>query len=154
MKQVPAEIEASGPEGTQWFGGGVDRSTMTLRIGCSAEECEAVSRLLDYSGSTPVKRWRLSAPDSVGSNLDGQVHWILSRLTTDLALWRQLASQYKMDLFCGLFMERPNRGVTLGPETMRQLAERGIEIGFDIYAPDSDTAEQAVAADRAIPRAS
>lgn len=141
MKSVPPEIEASGPEGTQWFGGAVDRSIMTLRVACSGEECEAVSRLLNYSGSTPAKRWRLSAPDSSGSNLDEQTHWILSRLTTDLGIWKQLTSQYKIDLFCGLFLERPNRGVTLGPDTMRQLADRGIEIGFDIYAPDHETAE-------------
>ena len=147
MKPVPPAIDASGPEGTQWFGGAVDRSSMTLRVGCSAEECETVSRLLNYSGSTSGKRWRLPAPDSVGSNLDEQVQWILSRLTPDIAAWKRLAAQYKIDLFCGLFLERSNRGVTLRPETMRQLAEREIELGFDIYAPDDDTAEQAAPSD-------
>jgi hypothetical protein len=117
-------------------GGPVDRSTMTLRIACSADECEAVSRSLDYTGTAPTKRWRLSAPDSPGSDLDGQVLWILSRLSPDLAGWKNLTSKYKMDLFCGLFLERPNRGVSLKPDTMRQLAERNLKIGFDIYAPD------------------
>jgi hypothetical protein len=151
MKPIPPEIEALAPEGTQWFGGPVDRSTMTLRIACSADECEAVSRSLDYTGNAPTKRWQLSAPDSLGSDLDGQVRWILSRLSPDLVVWRNLTSKYKMDLFCGLFLDRPNRGVSLKPDTMRQLAERNLKIGFDIYAPD-ESAEQAVPADRPEPR--
>jgi hypothetical protein len=63
------------------------------------------------------------------------VQWILSRLSSDLAAWRQVTSEYKVDLFCGLFLERANRGVSLEPETMRRLADRGIRFGFDIYAP-------------------
>lgn len=147
MKPIPPEIEALAPEGTQWFGGPVDRSTMTLRISCGADECEAVSRALGYDASMPTKRWRLSAPDSLGSDLDAQVHWIFGRLSRDLAVWNELASKYKMDLFCGLFLERSNRGVSLEPETMKELAERNLRIGFDIYAPD-ESAERTVAADR------
>ena len=143
MKLVPPEVEASGPEGTLWYGGAVDRSSMTLLVRCKAEDCETVSRLLGYTGSTPLKSWHLSAADSEGSNLDEQVHWILSRLTSDLAIWLRLASLYKIDVFCGLFLDRPNRGVTISPETMRELAARGIEMGFDIYAPDGSVAEQA-----------
>jgi ribosomal protein L19 len=110
---------------------------MTLRIACSTEEERvAVSKLLEHAAGDPTKRWRLAAPDSANSDLDAQAHWILSRLTSDLGIWRQITSKYKVDLFCGLFLERPNRGISLSPQTMRQLADRGIEIGFDIYAPD------------------
>ena len=144
MKPVPPDIEASGPAGTQWFGGPVDRSTVTMRIGCGADECEEVSRSLSYSGSEMRKRWRLSAQDSAGADLDQQVSWILSQLTSNLAVWKSLSSKYKIDVFCGLFLDRPNRGVTLSADTMRKLAERGIGIGFDIYAPDGGAVEQAV----------
>src|SRR5882757_4180397 len=105
VKPIPPNIVASGPEGTQWFGGPVDRSTMSLRIDCSAEECATVSELLGYVTDEAMKRWRLKAPDSVDADLDAQVHWILSRLTSDFQIWRQLTSKYKVDLFCGLFLE-------------------------------------------------
>jgi hypothetical protein len=72
MKSIPPEIEALAPEGTQWFGGPVDRSTMTLRIACSPDECEAVSRSLDYTGHAPTKRWRLSAPIHQGLTWTGR----------------------------------------------------------------------------------
>ena len=68
--------------------------------------------------------------------LDSQVEWILSRLTQDLAIWKDLTQRFKVDLFCGLFLERPNRGVSLRPDTLEQIAARGILLGFDIYAPD------------------
>jgi hypothetical protein len=135
MKPVPPEIASSAPEGTEWFGGVADRSTMTLRIHCGAEQRAAVSLLLGCEPSGMQGCWRLSAPDSANADLDTQVEWILSRLSSDLVAWRQITSEYKADLFCGLFLERPNRGVTLEPETMRKLADRGIQLGFDIYAP-------------------
>ena len=112
----------------------MDRSTMTLRIGCKVEECAIVSQLVGRE-SDGKKSWWLSAPESAGADLDGQVKWILSRVTSDLSVWRELTSKFSVDLFCGLFLERSNRGVGLSADTMRQLAERGIQIGFDIYAP-------------------
>ena len=45
---------------------------------------------------------------------------------------------YRVDLFCGLFLERPNRGVTLMPKTMTEIGVRGIKLGFDIYAPETE----------------
>lgn len=135
MKPVPPEVLNSAPEGTDWFGGAVDRSTMTLRVHCGAQQCEAVSLLLGCGPIENERSWWLSAPDSASADLDAQVEWILSRLNSDLVAWRTLTSEYKVDMFCGLFLERTNRGVTLQPETMRKLADRGIQLGFDIYAP-------------------
>ena len=135
MKPVPDNILNSAPEGTQWYGGAVDRSTMALRIDCEASECEAVSNLVGCTSDSP-KRWRVAAPDSRGADLDAQINAILARLTLDLGVWRQVSSKYRVDLFCGLFLERPNRGVTLRAETMVQLAARNLSIGFDIYAPE------------------
>jgi hypothetical protein len=35
-------------------------------------------------------------------------------------------------------MSEGNEGVCISPATLRALAERGIELGIDIYAPSSD----------------
>jgi hypothetical protein len=133
MKPIPQNILDSAPDGTQWYGGAVDRSTMTLRIKCETSECDAVSKLIGCTSVNP-KHWRIVAPDSQGADLDAQVSSILSRLTSDLGVWQQLSSKYQVDLFCGLFLDRPNRGVRLLAETMAQLGARGISFGFDIYA--------------------
>jgi hypothetical protein len=135
MKPVPPEILASAPEGTQWFGGPVDKSTMTLRVQCAADECEAVSALLGAPPTESKRFWRLSAPDMSPADPGAQVEWILSRLTSNLVTWGEVTGRYKTDMFCGLFLERDNRGVSLDSRTMAKLSERGIMIGFDIYAP-------------------
>jgi ribosomal protein L19 len=53
-----------------------------------------------------------------------------------LAVWKKIVAGYRIDLFCGLYLERSNRGITLAPKTLSELGARGIELGFDIYAPE------------------
>ena len=114
---------------------------MTLRVaskvrGASVDKKEVEQLLGCESDQQKLKHWSLHAPDSEESDLDSQVAWILSRLTADLAVWKKVVASYHVDLFCGLFLQRSNRGVTLAPKTMTELASRGIELGFDIYAPE------------------
>jgi len=135
MKPVPPHIAAGAPEGTLWYGGPVDRSKLTLRVMCDSSEVQAVSELLGCESEVAKHGWRLSAPALEPANLDVQVQEIFSKLTADLHVWRQVCSKYKVDLFCGLFLERPNRGISLSPETMAQVSSRGISLGFDIYGP-------------------
>lgn len=136
MKPIPDHIAGSGPPGTVWFGGPVDRSTMTLRIACDISEVPVVAKLLGCDSEATKQGWRLSSPASEPADPNAQVQSIFARVTADLGIWRQLSSRYKVDLFCGLFLERPNRGVSLTPETMSEVSARGVSLGFDIYAPD------------------
>lgn len=41
--------------------------------------------------------------------------------------------RFRADVFCGLFMEDFNEGISLSHETLQKLAERGLMIDFDIY---------------------
>jgi hypothetical protein len=138
MKDVPPHIAALGPPGTQWSGGSVDRSRMVLRVMSKERrgtiDKDEVARLLACkSDREKWSHWCLHAPESEDAHLDDQVAWILSRVTSDLTVWQKITSEYRVDLFCGLFLERPNRGVTLSVRSMADLATRNIELGFDIY---------------------
>src|SRR4051794_40590426 len=42
--------------------------------------------------------WRMDAQDTEPENLDQQVVEMLNGLTTDLAVWRDLSSRYKVDV--------------------------------------------------------
>lgn len=93
------------------------------------------------SGRTRIAQfgqWRLHATETEPENLDGQVAELLGKLTDDLAIWRNLGHRYKIDLFCGWFMGGTNEGVTVSATTLKALGERGIELGLDIYGPDTD----------------
>jgi len=140
MKPVPPQIAAVGPPGTEWFGGAVDRSTMTLRVmakvrGESVVKRQISERLGCESDQSNLRHWSLHAPDQAEADLDAQVAWLLARTTNDLGIWKKITTEYRVDLFCGLYLERPNRGLNLSPTTMTELGARGIELAFDIYAP-------------------
>jgi len=95
-----------------------------------------VSRLLGCeSHQQHLRCWSIEAPDSEEADLDAQVACILKRVTDDLEAWKKVTTEYRVDLFCALYLERKNRGASLSPQTMSALGARGIEIGFDIYAP-------------------
>lgn len=137
----------------------IDRSILTLRvIGDDLDPAE-ISRILGSSptrserkgdvirsqttGQSRVARtggWRVEVPDANPEDVDGQVTRILSRLATDVEVWRALAARYRIDIFCGLFMRETNEGLELSPATLLALGQRGISIGFDIYAPRGDEA--------------
>lgn len=77
--------------------------------------------------------WRVRVPDCAPADLDGQINDLLDRFTADLLAWRSLARKYRGRIFCGLFLETGNEGISLQPETLARLGERGLLIDLDIY---------------------
>jgi Domain of unknown function (DUF4279) len=135
MKTVPEEIASLGPDGTQWFGGLVDRSRVTLRVMGPDVDVRLVSELLQHeSEQFKGQGWRLRVLKAKPADLDGQIESLLSKLNPDVSAWRELTRLYRVDVFCGLFLERPNRGLQLAPTTMLRLAERNVTLSLDIYA--------------------
>jgi hypothetical protein len=138
---------------------GVGKSAATLRIigddlipeeitqllGCAPTRAEQKGQPIHISsgGERTVRTggWRLEAPDCEPENLDQQVAWLLDRLTNDLSVWRNLTRQYRVDLFCGLFMYTGDEGLTLSPATLAALGERGVELGLCLYPPIAQGAE-------------
>ena len=84
------------------------------------------------SGRTGL--WRLSATKQSPENLDSQIREILGQLTNDVSIWQDLRKKFKIDLFCGFFMEETNEGLTVSCNSLKMLGERGIELAIDIYA--------------------
>ena len=82
--------------------------------------------------------WRLSASDKEPEDVDSQVAEILAKLTTDLDAWASLASRFRVNVFCGWFMNEGNEGLSISPANLVALGERGIELELDIYAPSAD----------------
>jgi hypothetical protein len=78
--------------------------------------------------------WNLKTDACKPENLDGQIASLLGKLQQDLGVWASVSSQYKIDLFCGLFMKETNEGLEISPKTLQALGERGISLGLDVYA--------------------
>ena len=90
------------------------------------------------SRSARTGSWRLQVPDREPGDPNAQVADLLGQLTTDLQVWRDVAERFQVDLFCGWLMGESNEGISLTPETLQALGERGIELQVDIYGPESE----------------
>lgn len=88
--------------------------------------------------------WRLKAEVCQPGDLEGQIWALLQTLNDDPDIWQELTTRFTADLFCGLFMDGWNEGLSLSPKLMMALAARNLSIGFDIYGqgesspPDQD----------------
>jgi Domain of unknown function (DUF4279) len=98
-------------------------------------------KLLGKSGVTRIARsgmWRLEASDRAPADLDAQVQEILAKVSPDTTVWRNIASEFDIDLFCGWFLDERNEGLGISASTLSELGARGIELSLDIYAGDND----------------
>lgn len=84
--------------------------------------------------------WRLSANEECPGDLNKQISTILDTTTPDLNRWVELSDNYKVHLFCGLFMEEAMEGIDISTENLLALGQRGIEVGLDIYGSDDENA--------------
>ncbi|MES2885956.1 MAG: DUF4279 domain-containing protein [Pseudomonadota bacterium] len=79
----------------------------------------------------------LDATDTEPENLDAQVLELITKLSADMAQWKAISSKFRVDLFCGWFMETSSEGTSLSHDTLRSLGERGIELSLCIYSADT-----------------
>lgn len=136
--------------------GVVAETAVTLRFFSPDLDPDEVTRLLGSAPSASERRgdirpsksttrivakqgmWRLKAERQRPGDLDAQINDLLSRLTDDLGAWRELTSRHNGDLFCGLFLQEGNEGISLEPRTTLAIGQRGLLIDFDIYSGDRD----------------
>ncbi len=79
--------------------------------------------------------WRLEVARRSPGDLDGQIAELLAPLTSDMSVWKELVARFKADIFCALFLQEENEGVTLTPTTLVAVGSRGLLLDFDIYSP-------------------
>ena len=131
-------------------GGPVDRSKVSLRLFGDSLVPAEVTRLLCCEPTRafrkgdvePDKRyhrvasqgsWLLEGALPENAGIEEQVAALLGRLTNDLPVWQRLTTDFRADVFCGVFLEEWSRGFGLSPRLTKMLGERGLEIGFDIF---------------------
>lgn len=133
------------PEGTVWFGGPVDRFRITLRILGDQLDPDQVSDVLGMPPTSSARkgdpfprkgRWLLEIESKdCGQDVDVEdgIELLFSRLPSDPDFWASLTTAYNVDIFCGLFLTSANRGFGISAEVSKLLADRHLEIGFDLY---------------------
>ncbi len=125
------------------FGEAVIPAEVTALLGCKPSFSYAKGDLRPSRAGRDASyyqsgMWKIEAAEAEPEAIDAQVQETLARLTPDLQIWKKLAQNHRIDLFCGLFMDEVNEGIELSPETLVQIGQRGISLGFDIYGPADD----------------
>jgi hypothetical protein len=159
MKSPKPQIPKGAPEGTVWFGGPIAWSRITLRIigeDLNPDEASAILECQPTSferkgepvlrtdgtvariGKTGAWRLQLIPADTDEWDCGEAIMVLMSRLPGKVETWRSLTQRFRVDFFVALSMESKNKGLSLSPEVMAYLGERGIQLGFDIYY-DHDT---------------
>ena len=77
--------------------------------------------------------WRLVAERLAPADIDAQIGLLLSAMNDDLEAWRSLAGRFRGRVFCGVFLASGNDGLTLRPETLLMIGQRGLVLDLDIY---------------------
>jgi hypothetical protein len=134
------------------------KSSMTLRIMGDDLVPEEITNLLGaaptfahFKGETIVIRktektrianfgtWQIRAADREPGNLNAQIGEILSKTSVDLAVWQSIAKRFQVSLFCTLYMEGGDEGLTISPQSLAALGARNIGMGLNmIYLGDLD----------------
>lgn len=107
--------------------------TFSIRKG--AEEIRPSGRI--RTAKTGI--WNRSVADCDPGDLDRQIADLLSQMTGDLGVWKNLATRFHCEVFCGLFMNEINEGFSISADTLTFLAERDLSIDFDLYGIDSES---------------
>ena len=124
--------------GLRIFGKDLVPEEITALLNCSptksAKAGDVDPRHKSVTRIVKVGFWLLDSDEGDNSLLERKVQMLLDRLTNDLIIWKEITEKYKVDFFCDLFLHDYNEGFGLSPDLMRKLAERNLEIGFDIYS--------------------
>ena len=127
------------------FGDDLLPEEVAMLLGCTPTASYKKGDLVSsMPGRTTRRRhgmWNLQVEDREPEAFDEQVQSLLAQVTQELSVWVELGRRFEVDLFCGFFMDNTNQGFTLSKVTIAALSARGIEPGFDIYAPLSNENE-------------
>lgn len=135
------------------FGDDLKPDEVTALLRCAPTEAWVKGEVRTLkSGKTVTRKsgaWFLKVPSATPEDFNGQVAGLFAQATDDLGAWQILCEKYEVDLFCGWFMSTSNDGVAVSVQTLRLLADRGVELSLDIYDPTKDgaAAQQAVQGD-------
>lgn len=120
------------------FGDQVDPDQITTLMGCKPSLARRKGDVIPnekYHLTAHEGDWILSWESSGHESVEDGIIELLNRVTSDLSVWNRLKNTFKVDLFCGLFSRDINCGFSLSERVLKLVADRKLEVGFDIYCP-------------------
>jgi Domain of unknown function (DUF4279) len=135
------------------FGDALDPDEMTALLKCSPTISHRKGDLImnrdgapywnEHTSRYSIRKtgmWNLRAPHTEPADIESQMQSLLAQLPNDLDLWNTLSKDLglKVEFFCGFFMYRSNEGLVFSESILKEMAERHIGLGLDVYSPSEE----------------
>lgn len=125
------------------FGADLDPDHLSSRMGCVPSQAWRKGAAVPPNGrktrAASTGAWILSVADVGGDEFEAALDGLLDGLPQETGFWEELTHVYYVDFFCGLFLDAFNRGLRVSPLLLKRLADRNLELNFDIYSAPDDT---------------
>jgi hypothetical protein len=124
----------------------LDNTMVSIRFSGKDLDPKKLGALLGFieseSTEMTVKRlksgrviWSIRLQNKESLPLEKKIEALLGEFTKDINAWNHVTDSINKDVFCGLFLGELNQGFSLTPSLMKELSDRNLEIGFDVYSP-------------------
>jgi len=99
-----------------------------------------------HNATWPSSLWLLNSPLTDQSDMADHIRYFLDLLEPKVHALEALATNCKIDLFCGFSSGNGQGGFVLDPHTLSRLAALKIPVVFDLYPPSvaAEDAEEGV----------
>ncbi len=122
------------------FGTELDPEYITQLLGCEpSSAAKTGQKIIKSDGTERIVRkgfWHLDYGESDEILLEEKIKLLFERLTDNLESWQEVTKNLDLaDIYCGLFIDKWNEGFTLSQSLLKNISDRNLTIGFDIYSP-------------------
>lgn len=132
-KYTPVEVTAS----ITFTGDTLNPEEITALLQCTSTKSYKIGYPMYPGKQSPIATtnfWALESELPQHVELEEHIDNLFSKTTTDLDIWKRITTEYKTNVFCGVFMQVLNSGFEISPEILKKLGERNLKISFDIYS--------------------
>lgn len=115
------------------WGDDLDPDEITRLLGASPTDAWRKGDVNPWSGFPKLTgSWSIKTERSTG-DVEEHLTELVAGLSSHPAVWKALTSRYRADLYCGFFLAGLGHGISMTPKLHRLLADRNLDILFNIY---------------------
>jgi hypothetical protein len=123
----------------------LDHTIVSIRFSGKDLDIQKISELLGYMESESTRStfkkvkggdvvWSIQLKNDDTLDLEKKIVTLLAKFTPEINKWKLETYNIKADIFCGLFLDGWNQGFSLSSILMKEISDRDLKIGFDIYS--------------------
>jgi hypothetical protein len=124
------------------FGEGVDPDEVSRALGSTPDRSHRVGEAVSAESSARRRTglWSITTHGTVAEEalLAEHMATLFGRVSSDVAVWRQLADRHSTRVFIGWFMGEGNEALRVDAGILDELARRALHLDIDVYAPPAD----------------